>query len=167
VQVISDEIYEHIIYAPAKHTSFASLPRMWNRTLTVNGFSKVSLYVMFSFYHNGIEGSSKKNICYYFFLSLSSKLCCISQYGYRLWNKHGWSPDLILMILNCFTAGLCNDGLAAWIYCWPEAFYYSSRKDPKSGMLTRHICQPYSMHHLDLISVWVGILWLLDIICSL
>ena len=44
VQVISDEIYEHIIYAPATHTSFASLPGMWDRTLTVNGFSKVSLW---------------------------------------------------------------------------------------------------------------------------
>lgn len=38
--VLSDEIYEHIIYAPANHTSFASLPGMWERTLTVNGFSK-------------------------------------------------------------------------------------------------------------------------------
>lgn len=38
--VISDEIYEHIIYRPATHTSFASLPGMWERTLTVNGFSK-------------------------------------------------------------------------------------------------------------------------------
>ncbi|XP_020573684.1 bifunctional aspartate aminotransferase and glutamate/aspartate-prephenate aminotransferase [Phalaenopsis equestris] len=38
--VLSDEIYEHIIYPPAKHTSFASLPDMWERTLTVNGFSK-------------------------------------------------------------------------------------------------------------------------------
>jgi aspartate/glutamate/aspartate-prephenate aminotransferase len=38
--VICDEIYEHIIYAPATHTSFASLPGMWDRTLTVNGFSK-------------------------------------------------------------------------------------------------------------------------------
>ncbi|KAF5791205.1 putative transaminase [Helianthus annuus] len=38
--VISDEIYEHIIYSPAVHTSFASLPGMWERTLTVNGFSK-------------------------------------------------------------------------------------------------------------------------------
>ncbi|VVA33102.1 PREDICTED: pyridoxal phosphate-dependent aminotransferase [Prunus dulcis] len=38
--VISDEIYEHIIYTPATHTSFASLPGMWERTLTVNGFSK-------------------------------------------------------------------------------------------------------------------------------
>ncbi|XVE86737.1 hypothetical protein DITRI_Ditri18aG0057700 [Diplodiscus trichospermus] len=38
--VLSDEIYEHIIYAPATHMSFASLPGMWERTLTVNGFSK-------------------------------------------------------------------------------------------------------------------------------
>lgn len=38
--VLSDEIYEHILYSPAKHTSFASLPGMWERTLTVNGFSK-------------------------------------------------------------------------------------------------------------------------------
>ncbi|KAJ1695805.1 hypothetical protein LUZ63_012503 [Rhynchospora breviuscula] len=38
--VLSDEIYEHIIYSPAKHASFASLPGMYDRTLTVNGFSK-------------------------------------------------------------------------------------------------------------------------------
>lgn len=38
--VISDEIYEHIVYAPAQHHSFAALPDMWARTLTVNGMSK-------------------------------------------------------------------------------------------------------------------------------
>ncbi|KAI8558918.1 hypothetical protein RHMOL_Rhmol04G0133500 [Rhododendron molle] len=38
--VLSDEIYE-IIYAPATHTSFASLPGMWERTLTVNGFLRL------------------------------------------------------------------------------------------------------------------------------
>ncbi|KAK9840550.1 hypothetical protein WJX81_000725 [Elliptochloris bilobata] len=38
--VLSDEIYEHIIYLPARHVSFAGLPGMWPRTLTVNGFSK-------------------------------------------------------------------------------------------------------------------------------
>ncbi|KAL3701575.1 hypothetical protein R1sor_019597 [Riccia sorocarpa] len=38
--VVADEIYEHIIYSPAKHYSFAALPGMWERTLTVNGFSK-------------------------------------------------------------------------------------------------------------------------------
>jgi hypothetical protein len=39
-QVVADEIYEHIIYPPAQHFSFAALPGMWERTLTVNGFSK-------------------------------------------------------------------------------------------------------------------------------
>lgn len=39
--VLSDEIYESITYAPAEHISFAGLPGMWGRTLTVNGFSKV------------------------------------------------------------------------------------------------------------------------------
>jgi aminotransferase len=39
--VLSDEIYEKLIYDGAKHYSIASLPGMWGRTLTVNGFSKV------------------------------------------------------------------------------------------------------------------------------
>ena len=47
LQVLSDEIYEHIIYQPAKHTSFASLPGMWERTLTRNGFSKDMFAVYF------------------------------------------------------------------------------------------------------------------------
>lgn len=38
--VLSDEIYEYITYAPAEHISFATLPDMFQRTLTVNGFSK-------------------------------------------------------------------------------------------------------------------------------
>lgn len=37
--VISDEIYEHINYTPNR-ISFASLPGMFNRTVTINGFSK-------------------------------------------------------------------------------------------------------------------------------
>ena len=39
VFVVSDEIYEHIIYE-GEHISFASLPDMYDRTITVNGFSK-------------------------------------------------------------------------------------------------------------------------------
>lgn len=39
VMVISDEIYEHVIY-DAEHTAIASLPGMQERTITVNGFSK-------------------------------------------------------------------------------------------------------------------------------
>lgn len=49
--MLSDEIYEHIIYAPATHTSFASLPGMWERTLTVNGFSKVIENLIFDLYY--------------------------------------------------------------------------------------------------------------------
>ena len=37
--VLSDEIYEHVLY-DAEHVSFAGLPGMMARTLTVNGFSK-------------------------------------------------------------------------------------------------------------------------------
>ena len=40
--VLADEIYEHIIYPPASHFSFAALPGMRERTLTVNEFSKSS-----------------------------------------------------------------------------------------------------------------------------
>ncbi len=39
IYVISDEIYEHINYTGG-HVSFASLPGMFDRTITVNGFAK-------------------------------------------------------------------------------------------------------------------------------
>ena len=39
LMVIADEIYEHIVFG-AKVSSFASLPGMRERTITVNGFSK-------------------------------------------------------------------------------------------------------------------------------
>jgi aspartate aminotransferase len=39
VVVIADEIYEHIVY-DVPHVSLASLPGMFDRTITVNGFAK-------------------------------------------------------------------------------------------------------------------------------
>ena len=38
--VLADEIYEEMVYGEARHVSLASLPDMWERTLTVNGLSK-------------------------------------------------------------------------------------------------------------------------------
>ena len=38
--VITDEVYEHIVYAPHKHTYFASLPKMWERTISCSSLSK-------------------------------------------------------------------------------------------------------------------------------
>ncbi|MDF1531430.1 MAG: aminotransferase class I/II-fold pyridoxal phosphate-dependent enzyme [ANME-2 cluster archaeon] len=40
VTVITDEIYEHIIYDGAQHTSIASMGDMEQRTITIGGFSK-------------------------------------------------------------------------------------------------------------------------------
>lgn len=38
--VITDEVYEHIIYEPNRHTYLASLPGMWERTIVCNSLSK-------------------------------------------------------------------------------------------------------------------------------
>ena len=41
ILIISDEIYEHLIYDEEKHVSMASLsPELYNLTITINGFSK-------------------------------------------------------------------------------------------------------------------------------
>ncbi|HUB66376.1 MAG TPA: aminotransferase class I/II-fold pyridoxal phosphate-dependent enzyme [Candidatus Methylacidiphilales bacterium] len=38
--VITDEVYEHIVYAPHRHISFATLPGAWERTLSCGSLSK-------------------------------------------------------------------------------------------------------------------------------
>jgi aspartate/methionine/tyrosine aminotransferase len=40
VFVVTDEVYEHIVYAPRKHTYFASLPGMFERTISCSSLSK-------------------------------------------------------------------------------------------------------------------------------
>jgi aspartate/methionine/tyrosine aminotransferase len=38
--IITDEVYEHIVYAPHVHIPFATLPGAWDRTLTCGSLSK-------------------------------------------------------------------------------------------------------------------------------
>jgi aspartate/methionine/tyrosine aminotransferase len=38
--VVSDEVYEHYVTGENPHVPIASLPGMWDRTITVNSFSK-------------------------------------------------------------------------------------------------------------------------------
>jgi len=38
--VFTDEIYEHFVFDGLEHISFASLPGMWERTITISGLSK-------------------------------------------------------------------------------------------------------------------------------
>ena len=40
VIVIADEIYAELTYGGRKHQSFAAIPGMWERTITLSGFSK-------------------------------------------------------------------------------------------------------------------------------
>lgn len=40
VYVITDEVYEHIIYEPNKHLYLASIPGMWERTISCSSLSK-------------------------------------------------------------------------------------------------------------------------------
>ena len=40
LMVISDEVYEHYVYGENPHIPIATLPEMWERTITVNSFSK-------------------------------------------------------------------------------------------------------------------------------
>ena len=40
VFVITDEVYEHIVYEPYRHVYFSSLPGMWERTLSCSSLSK-------------------------------------------------------------------------------------------------------------------------------
>lgn len=38
--VVTDEVYEHLVYTPYKHTYMASLPGMYDHTITCNSLSK-------------------------------------------------------------------------------------------------------------------------------
>ena len=40
IMVLNDEIYAELTYGGKQHVSFASLPGMWDYTITLNGFSK-------------------------------------------------------------------------------------------------------------------------------
>ena len=40
VYVITDEVYEHIVYKPYEHVYFATLPDMWERTISCSSLSK-------------------------------------------------------------------------------------------------------------------------------
>lgn len=115
---------------------------MRDRTLTVNGLSKVfqwwyvcsywlsvnSNYYRFSFQH--------VVVCVVHPLFSFSTQCkfFISRKVRRLWQCRKlrvW----IMLLYNCLLVDICNDWLAAWVYCWSKTFCCSMWKDSKPGML--------------------------------
>ncbi|WP_455278229.1 pyridoxal phosphate-dependent aminotransferase [[Eubacterium] cellulosolvens] len=74
--VISDEVYEKFLYGDFTHTSFASIPGMKERTLTINSFSKT--YAMTGWRVGYAAGNSE----------LIGKIRALSEHT-------GWSPNSI------------------------------------------------------------------------
>jgi len=88
------------------------------------------------------------DMCSYW-LSVNSNYCClccsslvsvfysansISWNVHRLWQCR--KPQVwIMMLYNCLLVDICNDWLAAGVYCWSKAFCRSMWKDSKPGML--------------------------------
>jgi exosome complex component RRP43 len=59
--VISDEIYEHLIYDDNQHLSIAALPDMQSRTIIVNGFSKAYAMTGFRLGYAAVPHELKKS----------------------------------------------------------------------------------------------------------
>ncbi len=74
IMVMSDEIYESIVYE-GKHTSIASMPGMFDRTITVSGLSKT--YAMTG-WRLGWAVASEYNIAVLNKLQSHSISCCVS-----------------------------------------------------------------------------------------
>jgi len=74
LMVLSDEIYEGIIYE-GEHVSMASLPGMFERTITVSGLSKT--YAMTG-WRLGWAIAPEKDICHLDKLQSHSISCCVS-----------------------------------------------------------------------------------------
>ena len=74
IMVLSDEIYEHIIYE-GKHVSIASMKDMFDRTITISGLSKT--YAMTG-WRMGWAIASEQNIAAIDKLQTHSITCCTS-----------------------------------------------------------------------------------------
>lgn len=77
ILVISDEIYEHIHFS-GQHTSMASIPGMYDRTITVNGLSKSFAMTGWRIGYIGAPGWIAK-ACDKFQGQITSGACTISQ----------------------------------------------------------------------------------------
>ncbi len=100
--MISDEIYEHIIYSPARHISFASLPGMWERTFTINGFSKVIPFLALCISNQSFnfQGSNGHNNTWCIFALANGSFSALHV------------KSLTKFALGGFMAGVCDDRMA-------------------------------------------------------
>lgn len=132
--VISDEVYEHYVTGENPHTPIASLPDMWERTITVNSFSKswnISGWRLGYCYGKGelLEPVNKSiNIAYVcpvtpLQAALSKVLMADENYYENLRNKFDKKRNLFTGELTKLGFQIYNSGSA--FYLWtriPEAY---------------------------------------------
>ncbi|MFV0466754.1 MAG: aminotransferase class I/II-fold pyridoxal phosphate-dependent enzyme [Lachnospiraceae bacterium] len=93
--VLSDEIYAELTYGDDEHVSMASIPGMWERTITINGFSKA--YAMTGWrlgYACGPETIIEQMLKIHQYAIMCAPT--ISQYAAVKAVKHG-DPDVAMM----------------------------------------------------------------------
>ena len=132
--VVSDEVYEHYVSGENPHTPIASLPNMWERTITVNSFSKswnISGWRLGYCYGDGklLEPVNKAiNIAYVCPVTplqeaLSRVLMADENYYEKLRNKFDGKRKFVAEKLNELGFDIYNSG--SGFYLWariPEGF---------------------------------------------
>mmetsp|Transcript_12792 Transcript_12792/g.24993 ORF Transcript_12792/g.24993 Transcript_12792/m.24993 type:complete len:978 (-) Transcript_12792:209-3142(-) len=140
VFVISDEIYEYITYEGATHTSFASLPNMYERTAVVNGFSKG--FAMTGFRLGYVAAPLKvAKLCAKVQGQITSCPCSISQHAGVAALRMGMKPvqdmiqdfttkrQYVLDSLSKMTGVVCSRPMGAF-YVLPQISAYYGRMTP-------------------------------------
>ena len=122
--VLSDEIYELITYAPARHVSFASLPGMWERTLTVNGVSKAFAMTgwrigylaaprHFARAAASVQSQSTSGACSISQVRLAAQLLPRLMSGCNSWRRQKQSWLSCMIVAVCFT-NVVSERRAQW-----------------------------------------------------
>ena len=135
--VLSDEIYEYIVYGGTKHVSFASLPGMFERTLTVNGFSKA--YAMTG-WRLGYVAAPKvfAKACAVIQSQSTSGASSIAQHAAIAALDMGYVLVFLLWFwFSCFGFGFLALVLVFLLWFWFSCFGFAfTRANERSGLAT-------------------------------
>ncbi len=134
LMVVSDEVYEHYVTGENPHTPIASLPDMWERTVTVNSFSKswnISGWRLGYAYGNGVLIAKINNAANVIYVcpatplqaALSKVLMADDSYYPQLRDKFDGKRRFTSEILTDLGFDIYNSGSA--FYLWariPEQY---------------------------------------------
>lgn len=123
--VITDEVYEHIVMPPYKHTYFASLPGMFDRTLSCSSLSKT--YSITGWRIGYVIGNSRiidnvRKVHDFLTVGAAAPLQEAAVAGLKLSSEYYvWLKDMYMKKRDLFLEGLDCAGLK---YVKPDGAYY-------------------------------------------